>query len=122
VNIKPDEILIVDDDPIIRDMMVDILSFERYPLRAVRNGYEALTQLRSDVSFLIFLDILMPVMDGHKFCRFLNANPQLRQRHIVVVMSALDNLIEAASLNADAMMPKPFSVDDVIQILEPFMQ
>ena len=111
----------VDDDPIIRDMMVDILSFENYPIDVARNGQEALDLLRNTEGYLVFLDLMMPVMDGRAVCQQFNADPELRKRHIIVIMSALDNLEQAAALNVDATMPKPFSVDDVMQAIKPFM-
>lgn len=119
---KPRAILVVDDDPVIRDMMVDILDFEGYASQVARNGREALEKLHSEGDYLVFLDMLMPIVDGREVCRQLNSEPQVRKRHVIVIMSALDNLVEASLLQADATMSKPFSVDDVIQIIEPFMQ
>ncbi len=119
---KTRKILVVDDDPIIRDMMRDILDFEGYSISTARNGHEALQMLRSEQDFLVFLDILMPGMSGQELCAALEAEPQLRKRHIIVLMSALDNLEEATSLNADAILQKPFLVEDVINILEPYMR
>jgi len=117
VNRKPHKILVVDDDPVIRDMMVDILDFEGYAIQVARNGREALDILRGDESYLVFLDLMMPVMDGRELCLALSAEPEYRQRHVLVVMSAMDNLSQAASLNADATMPKPFSVEDVLGVV-----
>lgn len=122
VSIKPREILVVDDEPVIRDMMVDIFALEGYPIQVARNGREALEKLRAGKSYLVFLDLMMPVMDGREVCMQLNADPQLRQRHVIIVMSALDNLAQAASLNVDATMPKPFSVDDVIDVIQPYIE
>jgi hypothetical protein len=45
----------------------------------------------------------------------------VRQRHVLIIMSAIDNLAEAASLNVDATMPKPFSVDDIFRIIQPYL-
>jgi len=119
---KPHKILVVDDDPVIRDMMIDILSFEEYPIHLARNGHEALEKLQGDDDYLVFLDLMMPVMDGYGVCSQLQANPQVRSRHVIIVMSALDNLAQASSLNVDATMPKPFMVDDVMRIIRPFME
>ncbi len=115
------KILVVDDDPVIRDMMADILDFEGYSISVARNGHEALQLLRSAQDFLVFLDIMMPGMSGKELCTVLEADPQLRKRHIIVLMSAMDNLEEAASLQVDAILQKPFVVEDVIDILEPYM-
>jgi CheY-like chemotaxis protein len=122
VNTKPYEILVVDDDPIIRDMMVDILSFEGYPIHVARNGLEALEKMRNSTTpYLVFLDLLMPVMDGREVCLRRLTEPDLHQRHIVVLMSALDNIVEGTSLDINATLSKPFQVDDVMSIIELFL-
>ena len=111
----------VDDDPIIRDMMADILEFEGYSISVARHGQEALKMLRSEEDFLVFLDVMMPGMNGKELCDVIEADPHLRERHIIVLMSAVDNLEEAASLKIDAVLKKPFVVEDVINTLEPYM-
>ncbi len=114
---QPRNILVVDDDPVIRDMMVDILELEGYAIRLARNGLEALDILRGNESYLVFLDLMMPVLNGKELCEILDVEPELRSRHTIVLMSAMDKMDEAAALNVDALMPKPFSVDDVVRML-----
>lgn len=121
MNNHPIDILVVDDDPIIRDMMADILDFEGYSAELARNGQEALAKLRGNKHYVIFLDLMMPVMDGRELCQQLQAQPELRSQHIIIVMSALDNLVQASSLNVDAVMPKPFTVDDVLKAIQPYV-
>jgi CheY-like chemotaxis protein len=116
------KVLVVDDDPIIRDMMADILDFEGYATCVARNGYEALQMLRGEEDFLVFLDIMMPGMSGKEVCAVLQREPELRKRHVIILMSALDNLEEAASLKADAILQKPFLAEDLVTILEPYMR
>ena len=116
------KVLVADDDPVIRDMMADILDFEGYTIAVARNGYEALQLLRGEEDFLIFLDIMMPGMSGKEVCAVLASEPELRRRHVIVMMSALDNLDEAASLKVDAILQKPFLVEDLLSLLEPYMR
>ena len=121
---RPQNILVVDDEAVIRDMMSDILDLEGYPIQVARNGKEALAILSSSdpqTGYLIFLDLMMPVMDGYEFCRVLNADPAGRQRHTIVIMSALDQLAQAQSLQVDQAMPKPFVVDDIMRIIQTYM-
>jgi CheY-like chemotaxis protein len=66
--------------------------------------------------------MLMPGVDGRGVCLQLAAEPQTRQRHVIIIMSALDNLVEAAQLHADAIMPKPFAVEDILRTIEPFVE
>lgn len=124
--LKPSHILVVDDDPTIRDMMVDILNYEGYPISVARNGREAFDSLSSSItsepdrSYLIFLDLMMPVMDGHAFCERLNQEPDLRKQQVVVLMSAIDRLAQATTLQVDETMPKPFVIDDVLHIIDKY--
>ena len=121
---KAERILVVDDDPVIRDMMVDILDLEGYTVEIARNGRDALALLRNNAnhaSYLIFLDMMMPVMDGRAFREVLVGDPNHRQRHVIVLMSAIDNLAEAAALGIDAAMPKPFVVEDILRVMQPYI-
>ncbi len=61
-------ILIVDDDPVIRESMQGLLELEGYPVAVASDGEEALQQLRLGLDpSLILLDISMPVKDGFQF-------------------------------------------------------
>ncbi len=115
-------VLVVDDDPIIRDMMVDILDFEGHNICVARNGHEALAILRGEPGYLVFLDLMMPGMSGKEVCAILDADPVLRSRHVIILMSAMDKLEDGTSLNVDALILKPFTVDDVLDVLETYMR
>src|SRR5947209_19468724 len=106
---KPRKVLVVDDDPIIRDMMVDILDFEGYAISTARHGLEALEILRGDEDYLDFLDVMRRVLDGQEVCAVLQAEPELRNRPGLVVMRAKDKLPDDSCLInfGDAIMPKP---------------
>ena len=121
MNIKPYKILVVDDDPIIRDMMVDILGLEGYPVEVANDGHEALERLHNDEHYVVFLDLMMPGMNGREMCIQLNGEPQVRTRHIIILMSALDNLVHARALSVNSTMPKPFSVEDVLRVVQPYI-
>lgn len=121
MSIKAHNVLVVDDDPTLRDMVVDILDFEGYEVETARNGREALEKLRGAEGYLILLDLMMPVMDGREFCERLNTVPYERNKHIVVLMSAMNKSTEFDSLCIDALLPKPFMVDDILRVITPFM-
>ena len=119
---KHRHMLVVDDDPIIRDMMVDILNFEGYSIRTARNGLEALEMLRGDEDYLVFLDLMMPGVSGKEVCARLKAEPALRKRHVIILMSAMDRPDEDTALSVDATILKPFTVDDVLEVVGPYMK
>lgn len=118
---QPRKVLVVDDDPVIRDMMADILNDEGYSVSLARNGREALIAMNGEENYFVFLDLMMPVMGGRDVCKALANYPHIRNRHKIVIMSAMDNIEEAHALNVDVIMPKPFVVEDVLRALEPQM-
>lgn len=119
--IQPQKVLVVDDDPVIRDMMTDILECEGYTPELARNGQEALAILQSPQSYLVFLDLMMPAFSGKEVCERLAAHPQTRQRHILILMSAMEHSKEFEQLDVDMIMPKPFVIDDVEEALNTYM-
>jgi CheY-like chemotaxis protein len=118
---KPAKVLVVDDDPVLRDMMVDMLDFEGYPIQVVRNGNEALNILRGEGNFLVFLDLMMPGLSGRDVCAILDAEPQVRNRHVIILMTAMDKLDEAQSLHVEKIIFKPFVVEDVMHVIGQYM-
>ena len=119
---KHRHMLVVDDDPIIRDMMVDILNFEGYSIHTARNGLEALEMLRGDEDYLVFLDLMMPGISGKEVCALLEAEPALRRRHVIILMSAMDRPDEDTALKVDATILKPFTVNDVLEVVGPYLE
>lgn len=111
-------ILIVDDDPAIRKMLVEVLSLEGYPTETAVNGREALDLLARGGARVVLLDLLMPVMDGRGVMSELRANPAERSRHKVILVSAIGNLEGAQDLEPDGVLPKPFTVDQLLNIVE----
>ena len=109
-------ILVVDDDPLIRDMMVDIL--EDCHVETARNGSEALVKLRGENDYLVFLDLMMPLMTGEELVQHLDNEPALRARHTIILMSAAALLAQTQALHVDGTMPKPFTYEDVMDVVE----
>lgn len=112
-------VLIVDDDPAIRKMLVEVLSLEGYPTETAVNGQEALTLLARSAPRLILLDLSMPVLDGRGVMTQIEADPDMRARHKVVLISAWTSLEAASDLAVDGKLVKPFTVGQLLSVLEP---
>ncbi|HEX8981244.1 MAG TPA: response regulator [Ktedonobacterales bacterium] len=112
-------ILIVDDDPAIRKMLVEVLSLEGYPTETVTNGQEALETLAVSAPRVVLLDLLMPVLDGRGVMEHLETNPALRSQHKVILVSAFSHLETARDLVVDGTLAKPFTVNQLLSVLEP---
>jgi CheY-like chemotaxis protein len=112
-------ILIVDDDPQIRKMLTEALSLEGYPFETATNGQEGLDLLsHANGSRVILLDLLMPVLTGREFMEALRSNPAERARHKVVFISANHNLELHRDLDPDAVLSKPFTVNQLFNVLD----
>ncbi|MEO8428954.1 MAG: response regulator [Verrucomicrobiota bacterium] len=83
-------ILIVDDEPIGRQLLEDLLMPQGYELAFACNGSEALAKAAESPPDLILLDVMMPDMDGFEVCRRLRANPAVAEVAIIM-LTALDD-------------------------------
>ncbi len=110
-------ILVIDDDPGIRDALQDVLELENYKVYTADNGQHALAILEKiERPNLILLDLMMPVMTGWQFLQSVKAD----QRHAsipVVVFSAASEKKGDLS-QATAVVRKPVEVDGLIEIVE----
>ena len=109
-------VMVVEDDVLIREMVIQILAGEGFTPVGARNGEEALCQLRQDRLHpaLILLDLMMPVMDGWRFRAEQLKDPDLA-RIPVIVMSASGEDIEA-----DDHLDKPFEIEALLEMVSQF--
>jgi len=109
---EPSAILVVDEDPSIRDVLVQKLEALGYRTLEARNGREALDKVAIEAPDLILLDVLMPVMDGFQACRLLKDNEDTRLIPVIIMtaLHAVEDRIAGAEAGADDFLTKP--VDD----------
>jgi CheY-like chemotaxis protein len=108
--------LVVDDDPDIRDALVELLEDEGYRAVSASNGQEALVYLGSrEAPCVILLDLMMPVMDGWEFRRRQQNDPRWSQIPVVVITAAGKH--GANSIAAERVLPKPLQLDHVLEAL-----
>lgn len=114
-------VLIVDDDPVIVDVLRAALEDEGYTVFAAVNG-AALPLARQVQPGVILLDIMMPGMDGVEVSKRLRADP-VTARIPIVAMSATSNLTAlAGQMPIDDRLPKPFDLDGVSALVERWTQ
>lgn len=68
---------------------------------------------------IILLDLLMPVLDGRGVMQQLGSDPATRAAHKVILVSAFGNLEQARDLAVDGTLPKPFTVVQLLSVMEP---
>jgi CheY-like chemotaxis protein len=110
-------VLIVEDDPDIRQLFATALSVHGYAVDAASNGSEALAALASgSLPTAIVADLHMPVMDGWKFLAALHADPRLSAIPVIVLTAADDPDREAP--RPDMILTKPVSTQTLIDAIE----
>jgi CheY-like chemotaxis protein len=105
-------ILVVEDDPDIRDLEVTVLEDLGYSVAAAMNGAEALDYLRESARpCLIMLDLMMPVMDGFEFVRERLKDADIAQIPIVIVSALSREDARISDAGVVAHITKPHDID-----------
>ena len=111
-NGKHTTILIVEDNAQFRTFMQDLLSRD-YHILTAENGKKGLEMAREHNPDLIISDVMMPVMDGHEFCRKIKHD--MKCSHIPFILLTAKNSSESRSgaydAGADSFIAKPFDID-----------
>jgi CheY-like chemotaxis protein len=113
-------VLVVDDEPQVAWVLRFSLEHEGYRTYTASNGVEALEELQKHHPMLMILDLMMPELDGWGVLQEMVKLP-VEQRPRVVIVSALtgpDDKAKATALGADAFVPKPFDVEELIGVLD----
>ena len=109
-------ILVVDDEPMIRDFFAHYLASEGYRVQTAANGQEALDLARKHQPDTIILDIFMPVMDGWTVLTLLKQDPELS--HIPVILATVDDARQKGyALGAADFLSKPLNNTQIAKLL-----
>ncbi len=118
----PYRVLVVDDDPDIRETVIEVLEENGHSAVGACNGLEALERLRSaeELPRLILLDLMMPMMDGHAFRAEQLKDPALSPIPVIVISAFLDGAERTAELAAAGHLSKPVRLDELISLIDRF--
>jgi two-component system response regulator MprA len=117
------DVLVVDDDPAIRELLQTFLEEEQFHVETASDGAQALQALANGPSSrVILLDLLMPGIDGRQVYRELERQPRLRDHHRLVIMTALRNVQPDDFPLAAAVLPKPFYIEDLLHLVDRLSQ
>ena len=111
-------VLLVEDDSSLRDTLAEVLADEGHEVRSAPNGAIALLQLRGWDADVIVLDIMTPVMDAFEFRRQQLADGVAVDARILILSAGRELQRAADRIGADAWLPKPFRLLDVIETVE----
>ena len=113
------KVMVIDDSKTIRRTAETLLKREGYDVVTATDGYESLSKIADERPDIIFIDIMMPRLDGYQTCALIKNNSQYR--HIPVVMlSSKDGLFDKAKgriVGSDQYVTKPFTKDELLDAI-----
>jgi two-component system, OmpR family, response regulator MprA len=107
-------VLVVDDEPAVRDALERALRAEGYRVATAGDGHAALERIFEDHPDLVVLDVLMPVMDGLEASRALRAAGDRTPILILTARDAVADRVEGLDAGADDYLVKPFALDELL--------
>ncbi|MET7329144.1 response regulator transcription factor [Nonomuraea sp. NPDC005650] len=111
---EPVRLLVVDDEPALREALQSSLEFEGYKVVTANDGQAALDAVAADSFDAVLLDVMMPRLDGLTACRRLRASGN----HIPVLMltarDAVGDRVSGLDAGADDYLVKPFELDELL--------
>ena len=109
-------ILVVDDSATIRRSAESMLVAEGHEVVTAENGFDALSKVARHNPDLIFVDIVMPRLDGYQTCAIIKNNSQYRATPVIMLTSK-DGLFDQARgrvVGSDLYLTKPFTKDELL--------
>ena len=110
-------VLVVDDEPFICRSLSFVLRKGNYHVVEARNGEEALAAVREHKPDLVFMDVMMPQLNGFDVCAAIKQDPELRSTRVILLTAkGQDSDREVGTrAGADAYMTKPFSPTKILE-------
>lgn len=112
--------LIVEDEPQANKLLAMLLHLRGYQTESAFSGSEALEIIHDRAPDVVFLDLMLPDMDGYTVCRALKSAAGVSVIPVVIVTARLtaENRIESYAAGADDYVPKPYTPDQIFEALE----
>ena len=110
------KILVVDDSKTIRRTAETLLSKEGCQVFTAIDGFDALSKIADHQPDLIFVDIMMPRLDGYQTCSLIKHNKVFKKTH-VIMLSSKDGLFDRARgriVGSEQYLTKPFTKDELL--------
>lgn len=116
------KVLVVDDSPAELKNIKNIVSEAGFPVVSATNGKEAIEKAKAEKPDLIFMDIIMPDMDGFATCRALAADADTKNIPVIFVTSKNQKAdrLWAQMQGGKGYVSKPYAADEIIDQLKAF--
>jgi two-component system response regulator MprA len=113
-DVRGGRVLVVDDDPDVREAVETALELEGHRVETVADGLAALKRLGQVEFDAVVLDVLMPKMDGFEVCRRLRVSGNRTPILIVTARDSEEDTIRGLDLGADDYLVKPFGLGELL--------
>jgi twitching motility two-component system response regulator PilG len=110
------KIMVIDDSQTIRRTAESLLAKEGYTVVTAQDGFEALAKIADHHPDLVFIDIMMPRLDGYQACARFKAHPRFSGTP-VIMLSSKDGLFDRARgriVGSDEYLTKPFTREELL--------
>jgi twitching motility two-component system response regulator PilG len=110
------KVMVIDDSQTIRRTAETLLAREGYAVITASDGYEALGKIVDHHPDVIFIDIMMPRLDGYQVCALIKGNPKFSGTP-VIMLSSKDGVFDRARgriVGSDQYLTKPFTKDEIL--------
>ena len=115
-SVRGNRILLVDDDPTVRESLQDVLTAEGYIVEPVENGQQALELANSFKADLTLLDLNMPVKNGwDTFEQLTREHPTLP---VIIITARANQVFTALSAGAGALLEKPMDIPTLLETMK----
>ena len=115
---KRRRILVIEDEPAIREGLLDVLVFHRYDVDSAATGPEGLKKALTGRFDLVLLDIMLPGMDGYEICERIRATDRAQPIIMLTAKTSDDEIVQGLKLGADDYVSKPFSIQQLVLRIE----
>jgi twitching motility two-component system response regulator PilG len=115
----PVRVLVIDDSNTIRRSAELFLRQAGYEVILAEDGFDALAKISDHQPQVIFVDIMMPRLDGYQTCALIKQNPQLKSTP-VIMLSSKDGVFDRARgrlAGSDRYLTKPFTRDGLVEAI-----
>jgi two-component system response regulator MprA len=109
----PTRLLIVEDEPQLRDAVSRALRMEGYDVGTARDGSTGLSAMAAERPDLVVLDVLMPQMDGLEVCRRLRRNGDSTPVLMLTALDSVSDRVAGLDAGADDYLVKPFALEEL---------
>jgi two-component system, OmpR family, response regulator MprA len=112
--LRPVKVLVVDDDPALRDAVRRALRLEGYDVETAAGGIDALGVLARDGVDAVVLDVMMPDLDGLAVCRHLRRESDRTPVLMLTARDAVGDRVAGLDAGADDYLVKPFALEELL--------